>query len=768
MKIALVNINSRDRRHAHELTSRLRDVGYIAKATYEDMSISRLLATAKSIKADVIVCSREGTLVNLVSGKCNLEDWRGSRINLSIPVLIISPLSHVYSTATGAKLLDLDIKKLRHFHKPTYRYRYEIVECGDKKHLDRVEAISSLASCLVVDIETTKHNEIESIAITCLQGWEIGETFSIDLRSHSSYAHKVVHGIMQMPMPKAFHNGTFDTYQLLRYNIPVYNYTLDTEYMFWSWHVEMKKSLGYISSVLLDDYYFWKDEHGEDLLGYNAKDTINTARCLIVMMQQMPTWALKNYSKVISLAPVAVACGFEGFLVDKEIHKVAHAKAKEELAEELERLRVMLHHPTFNPGSWQQIEFVIYTLYGAKKPRAKSKSATDKVSLKKVALQHPILAKVIAAILGYRDNAKKVGTYYGADLFNDRILYSIKIDGTDTSRLASSKAALWAPLPEGVTAESKRKNYGAQIQNMPGYFKTCLMADLGYTLLNIDKSQSEARCTAYLAECEALRAALEEPPTEQQLIQYRDGLQEKALEGELIERHVWESAAGDFYCRCAYMFFGLIIDKSDPVRQITKKIIHGTNYMMGAGTFIDSVGIPELRKAQALLGDTSPSLNVFAGYLLSLYREAYPEVPVWWDDMAKDVAATGYIDTPDGWRREVLGNPVADASVQRSLVAHQPQHFSVDAINSSMTTILFRVQFPSRGKFRLKAQVHDSLTSQVVDDMIDYYANEMLKYMDIPQPTNFGILRIPLDVEVGKYWKPMIEWEGERTYEQER
>jgi len=208
----------------------------------------------------------------------------------------------------------------------------------------------------------------------------------------------------------------------------------------------------------------------------------------------------------------------------------------------------------------------------------------------------------------------------------------------------------------------------------------------------------------------------------------------------------------DFYCYTGYLFFGVEFDKDHPLRQIVKKIIHGTNYMMGPATFIDSVGVEELQKYKALVGYKGTLLN-FATYLLGLYMKYYPEVEKGWAKIEDEVAMSGHLVTPDGWTRKVFGNIKRSHNIKRSLVAHKSQHFSVVGINEALWRAYYEIQVQSRGEFRLKGQIHDSIFYQAVDNNFDYYEMALLKVMDIPQPTPFGELRIPLDTERGEYWK---------------
>jgi hypothetical protein len=70
-----------------------------------------------------------------------------------------------------------------------------------------------------------------------------------------------------------------------------------------------------------------------------------------------------------------------------------------------------------------------------------------------------------------------------------------------------------------------------------------------------------------------------------------------------------------------------------------------------------------------------------------------------------------------------------------------------------MWKLFYEVQVPSKGDFRLKGQIHDSIVSQAKLDKLDYYARVVHDYMDIPQPTPHGVLRIPIDIATSIYWK---------------
>ncbi len=735
MKV-LVNLSSRDKNYQGLLTTAFTRLGMKGKVIARTLGLEEILMLARRLKVDAIYCTNQGTLTNITpETKPSLEDWRGSVLQTSIPIIIGLPLFNIHARKAGKKMFEIDVGKIRHaVYGELFKYRYKVVRCSSE--FTEARADLSRAFALTVDIETSLDNRMTSIAFTAInKDWTIGATWVFSfLPKHyaepieAEGAWKITRELLAGNAVKVFHNGTFDCFHLLRYHCIVNNYIYDTEYIWHCWYSELPKALAKIASFILPDYYYWKHESEANPLEYNAKDTINTARIVIKLWKKAPRWVWINYCQLMPSIFPAIRLNFEGMLTDPIKLAKAREEAQIDLDKQLDTLLRMSGLPDFNPGSPQQVNALIYKVLKAKVPaRAKSKSATGELELTKVARQHPVYSLFTSQIIKYRENRKAISTYYDAQLTPDnRLLYSPKIDGTETLRQSCSASSL-RYLPEGKNlVKSNVKNLGTQLQNVPYYHKKALRADPGFILGNIDKSQSEARCTAYLAACEALREALEHPPE--------------------------VAGVRDFYCYTGFKFFGVEFNKDHPLRQAVKKIIHGTNYMMGPQTFIDSVGLENLREYKKLLGYQGDIMK-FASYLLGLYHKLYPEVSESWDSLKKEVAKTGRIVTPDGWTRIVLGDIAKDHNVWRSIVAHRSQHFSVVGINEAVWRAFIELQLPSNGDFRLKGQIHDSITYQAKIEKFDYYTERLLEIMDIPQPTDFGVMRIPLDVESGVYWK---------------
>jgi DNA polymerase I-like protein with 3'-5' exonuclease and polymerase domains len=738
----LVNLSGDDIQSAGLLKAMLHARGHSAASIHRSLSMEQLLAYAKQVKAEAILCSNPDTLNNIINIGSKSEEegvslWRGARINFSIPVLVIEPTYHITAVQHGQFLMENDLEKLKYIRLPTYKYRYTI--CVQRELFRKAVADCHRASVVVFDIETSRQNTITSVAFTCLgPRGEIGNTYCIPLVGWSKEeevadAIRTIKAILEDEGPvKAAHNGAFDCFHLIRHGISVANYVWDTEYLWWCWNAELKKSLAFISSVLLPDYYYWKSESESDPLGYNCKDTINTARCLVSILGKMPAWAMRNYARTYPLVTPLISTAFEGFKVSESVLDRLRPEAKTIVERTAETLQIMTATPKFNPGSPKQLSILFYQVLGAVKPsRTKSATGTDAITLKKIALQHPLVSRFVAEVTEYRKHAKAYSTYFtahmistGADsLGGSRALYSLQPDGTKSSRLSSNKSSLYVA--------GSAENYGLQIQNIPPYMREAMIADDGYLIGEADKSQSEARCTAYLADDELLIEDLETP-------------------------------GRDFYCYMAYRFFGIRIDKSDPIRQLVKKIVHGTNYLMQEDTFIDNVGIKELYGFKQMLKHKG-TLKEFAAYLLGLYHVTYPRVSAWWAESARQIKLTGSVATPDGWTRRVFGDPVKNAEVRRGIISHMPQHLSVSTLNKAIVRVYYDLQLPSAGAFRFKLQNHDSILFQAREEVFDHYMEAVIDIMDEPIKVASGkVMRIPVDAKFGKNWKEMTAWTAGR------
>jgi hypothetical protein len=436
-------------------------------------------------------------------------------------------------------------------------------------------------------------------------------------------------------------------------------------------------------------------------------------------------------------------CNFEGFRVDIATRNRLRKEAKQELDAALSQLRVLTANDSFNPGSWQQVAYVIYDVFGAKDPKigwkkdSKTKKktkvtrGTDEKNMRAVGEQHPILLRLTEAIIAYREKQKAIGTYFDFSLKNGRLLWALNPFGTDTNRMACSSSSFWC---------------GTQVQNIPPYAKDMLVADEGFLLMEADQSQSDARGTAYLAQDTALIEAL-------------------------------ENKDKDFYKSLGTLFFGIPYEKvSKEFRNaVLKKIVHGTNYMMGAATFIENAGVDNLLLGASVLGknvtmSATPapgqvSLKDFAAFLLDSYHIAFNKVRPWYSSVKLEIKQTHLLKSPSGHTRYFFGDIDKKYQIFSSAVAHGPQHLTGAVLNKGFWKI-WKLQKQHPVLIRMKAQIHDSALQQLL--IIPNDANlpnstyisvqDILDSMKNPIVIHSRTLLIPVDYKIGKSWGNMTEY----------
>ena len=698
--------------------------------------------------------ANDESLVNCVAGdKPSLDDWRGSRLNFSVPMIVINKLSHINTVPYGEWLLNKDLDKLRSLHKRPVEFNYTKL-LSTRMFKDVLEDLSkSIAMYYDIETKTLKNTdnpeEVGKTIITCASWTGIYEngqlrTYMLPLvdftHDHWNTNKEYEEALLflkranALPVIKAMHNGMYDATHSIVYNAPPLHYTYDTMAMAHAEYAELPKDLSFVASYQLYDYMQWKNDAGsasksrdiEKYWAYNAKDTWHGARILVQQLRTAPAYAFKNYKNKFYLTYPSLYCNFEGFAIDLEKRNELRTASSKQLTAAKSRLLIKFADPNFNPGSWQQVEKYIYHVFGAVKPKiGKSKSGTDEKNLLVVGEQHPLLARLTTDILSYREAQKAIGTYYDFLRFSNRLLWALNPFGTDTERMACSASSFWC---------------GTQVQNIPPYAKGMLVADPGYELFEADNSQSEGRTTAYCAQEVNLITAL-------------------------------ETAGRDFYRTLGTLFFQIPYEEvTDFFRnKVLKRIVHGTNYMMGAKTFIENIGIMILYEVAPKVGIqlvdipvkgamNQMTLKQFAKHLLDIYHEPFPRIREWYKEIQHEVATTGYIVSPLGHVRRCFGNISRDHNMLRSLVAHQPQNLSVEVLNIGFNRIYKELVVSDNGNIRLKAQIHDSNLGQIRIGMREHYAPLILEKMRNPVIIHGREMNIPVDIKFGPNWAEMEKW----------
>lgn len=743
----LVNYGKDDKPRLDQLAYVLQNHGISAFSTAYDLTLGELLKKAHDANCQGILLCNEATLAQCVNeSDPTVDNWRGSRLNFSIPTFVINKLAHIDTVPYGRWLLDKDLSKLKLARKISSVFSFE--KLLNIKDFPEAYNDLSKAEALAYDIETktfpAKELEVGQTVITCASWTGIFadgslRTYMLPLVSFNKtywendalYAKAIyfLRKVNALKNIKAMHNGMYDATHSIVYHAEPVNYVYDTMAMAHAEYAELPKDLAFVASYQLYDYINWKGDAAsasktkdiEKYWAYNAKDTWHTARIMIEQLRTAPEYALRNYKEKFKITYPSLYCNFEGLLIDQGKRTLMRDKSETELNAARMRLRTKVADSNFNPGSWQQVEKYVYKVFGAKRPMiGKSKSCTDEKNLLSVATQHPLLARLATDIITYRENQKAIGTYYDFLQFRGRLLWALNPFGTETERFACSASSLWC---------------GTQVQNIPSYAKGMLIADPGFEIFEADNKQSEGRTTAYCAQEEALIAALED-------------------------------AEKDFYKVLGTLFFDIPYEEvSDFFRnKVLKKIVHGTNYMMGAKTFIENAGIMILYEAAAKLGlkivsivaknsTDEITLKNFATTLLEAYHKPFPRIRMWYKEIEFEIAKTGFLVSPLGHTRRFFGNIRRDHNMLRGGVAHQPQNLSGTILNMGVNRVYKELILPGHGNIRMKAQIHDSIFGQWKIELRDYYAPRVLECMRNPVIIHGRSLLIPVDIKYGHNWE---------------
>jgi len=686
---------------------------------------AELLNPAKRAGVSAILTSNT-KLVKLLTGnpKATVDKYAGSLLKEDgLEVLVIPPLEQQLTTSTGKHLMARYISKLLKkdawFHQTAFTW-----EIATEETVGALLARFSTAKYMAVDIETRKDN----LQITCTGYCAVWlgsdgkyTTHSIVLPMDNDFWVAQCSLFNALPVPKIMQNGQYDASYFIRYGIPPTNYIFDTLNLFHCWYSEFPKSLDFISSYCLRDFQYWKDESAEaanqvEYFRYNAKDTWVTANCFLALMLEMPAWARANYLTEFPLIFPCLHAALEGIAIDSKerdrLTVVETAKLDNSLAE----LRASLGSPKFNPSSPVQVKKLLLVL-GVP---AKDATSSDAKTLVKASVANPFAAWFLGRIVRYREARKLLSSYLEATLLNGRYMYSLSPSGTDTGRLASRESSFWC---------------GGNIQNTPAEVKSMYVADKGWLMAEVDYSQSEARCVAYLS-------------------------------GDMNLITVVEGSR-DYHAVNAEMFFGVpyaevveaeAVRKRDKtttftIRDLSKRVNHGANYNMGAGVLLDTMGVENVQRAKKLLKlPANWSLKQVCEHLLACYDKAYPQVKSrWYDSIKYSILTTSMLRSALGWTRYCFGKPSNSKQALNSYVAHVPQNLSVSIINKAF--MLVWQQLALTGRIRLKAQIHDSLLFQYREGDEEVVAI-VAKLLEIPTSVTGSdnitrTMLIPNDVKLG-------------------
>lgn len=505
---------------------------------------------------------------------------------------------------------------------------------------------------------------------------------------HFETIYATIREINSMPQIRwTLHNGVYDCAWFIYYNLPLANYAYDSMSMFWSRWPDLPKRLDYVSSILLNDYKYWKGERKSDnfieYMAYAMSDTESTLQNTIILARYMliDGKMRKNFFHAHMRCMTGLAMSALGMAVDEDIVDELAEKLEIEAKEKLEKFRYVVGSELFNPNSPLQRKTLLYQIFGVRMRGSKgryvskeSDASTGAIALRAIRNEHPLFRRVINALLDAIGPAKQISNVIKmprlqAGWSGSRLMTSYDGVGTTTTRYASRASAL---------------GHGSNVQNIRKKYRQFAMADRDSFILEIDLSAADDVFVAF------------------------ESGEQKKIDLVRSGKDTHATNACIFFTNWTY---DRIVDgkrgKDDKVvhpitgiRQVTKKVVHGCHYLMAGTTLLMSAGREAIVAAAKEVGfgdaDSWPQEKLvdFCERLDSAFRRHYPRFQrehdssdSWYAELRKEVVETGGFRTAFDFFQRFLSDPHDDSTL-RAVAATAGQGGTAGKINTILDELV--------------------------------------------------------------------------------
>src|SRR3990167_3528248 len=490
---------------------------------------------------------------------------------------------------------------------------------------------------------------------------------------------------------------------------------------------DFPKGLDFLCSIYTDEEYYkdygkiWKDP-SKDLnkfYRYNALDSAVTFECwLKIKKDLLDKKFMPLYRRIMEVFEPLLYMQLKGM---KTIHSDLD-KRRDDVNIEIGNLQAKLNKLCgfeLNVNSSKQCQQYFYVTKGLAPYTKDGKITTDDKAMTRIARKGYEEARIIQDI---RERRKLVSTYLDIAFDPDgRLRSSYNLAGTSFGRLASSQTIFGT---------------GCNFQNIPTDFRTFMVADPGYVLIEFDKVQAEWIVVAYLANDANMIEVVEKKldahiktaelmfGAPDALIKADDKLLKKITGKENILAARKEHLPEILKCHPI---------ETMSCRQIGKKCNHGLNYDLGYKGF-------------ALASDIE---EVVAKRIVEMYHNAYPGIRNTYHWRVREQLGKDRTPTNSFGRKRIFMDRWGD-TLFKAAYSLIPQSSVGDMVNISIAAI-YKDKTSIMMKLQLLGQVHDSIVCQYpLDSLPDlYYAIKIMKeYMDIPMTYNARTFIIPTDCKI--------------------
>lgn len=503
---------------------------------------------------------------------------------------------------------------------------------------------------------------------------------------------------------KIFHNGKYDMHIFANYGLRVCGAAEDTKIAAALAEPGKPTTLESLAKrrLQIDTIPFRKVVDGKTVKNfayadiktaarYAAEDAEITRKLFHPIIGELSGAAKKLYETIDRpLIPVLLKMERAGVQIDGE----ALGKFAAELRRRMKKLETEAHNAAgkkFNLSSPRQLETLLFDEIGAPtvhKTATGNARSTDERTLEKLAPDYPLAR----AVWQYRTLAKLASAYAEKlpRMLNPntgRVHTDFNQTSVNTGRLASSDPNL-QNIP--VRTEDGRK------------IRRAFVAPPGAVLISADYSQIELRLMAHISGDETLLAAF--------------------------------AAGADIHRRTAAEIFGKTEDEIDGgERRAAKAINFGLIYGMSAFGLARAINTTQARAAE----------------YINRYFSRYPRVAEFMENIRKEAAARGYVETPAGRRIPAPhgGNPRAAG---RAAINAPMQGGAADIIKAAMLRIDSFLE-KKHMQTKMILQVHDELVLESPAAEADDVENALPELM-----CGAAKLKTPLEVSVNR----AQNWEG--------
>lgn len=444
---------------------------------------------------------------------------------------------------------------------------------------------------------------------------------------------------------------------------------------------------------------------------YNGMDCCVTLEVLGAIKPQLDEITSRVYDRARLLQAPILEMELRGVLVDKSKIQTVIARLERDQRAILEGLNELctegLGVAPINPGSWQQVQRLLYGDMGLPPVRKKGAITSDRKALEK--LKGYFYAEpVINHILTYRDLGKQLGVLRTGIDPDGCIRTSFNVAGTDTGRFSSYESATGS---------------GTNLQNITERLREVFVARPGKKFAYVDYEQIEARMVGgitwnlgfgsrYLDFCES--GDLHTNTCRMTFVDLPWTDDPKANR-EIADRH--------FY-------------RVDSYRQATKKLGHATNYFGQA---------PEVSRQTLIPLELTKNFQ-------SAYFSTFPEIREWHNWTRSKLIKDGWITSLMGRRRWFFGRRY-DNDTLKQAIAYNPQGSAGDYMSEGILA-LHRAKYDRGLPVDMLIQVHDALLVEYDEEREDELLPEVLRLLAVEVPLMNGrSLIVPTEAKVGWNWR---------------